>query len=219
MFFIIFGTRGITRTISEGVFRCPSCRQDKAYALKSVRRWFTLFFIPVIPLDALEEFIECQSCQSTYNDQVLSIPTDAQFRAMSDDIIRRLIVGIVRADGQIAQAETEYAVALARPLLQSNYTTEDFVTDAKTLADQDMLPALRRFAGVTNEHGKARVLEVATLLSASDGEIHDTEVRLIHDIADALGVPRSYVPGIMQEALSSAARRSELNADTPDTAC
>ena len=30
---------------------------------------------------------------------------------------------------------------------------------------------MRRFAGMTNEHGKAMVLEVATLLSASDGEI------------------------------------------------
>ena len=211
MFFIIFGTRGITRNITEGVFHCPNCGQDRNYAQKSVRRWFTLFFIPVIPLDTLGEFIECRSCESTYNDQVLSLPTEAQFRATTDDAIRRLLVGMARADGRITQTEAEYAVALARPLLRSDYTSQGFAVDVRTFVDEDILLAMRRFAGMTNEHGKAMVLEVATLLSASDGEIHDAELTMIRDIADALSVPSSYVPGIMQEALSNAAQRSEQN--------
>ena len=57
------------------------------------------------------------------------------------------------------------------------------------------------FAGTLNENAKVMVLQTATLLSAVDGDIHDTEIDLIRDVAHALAVPRSYVTGIMSDAL------------------
>lgn len=63
---IIFGTRGITTTPEKGDFHCPSCDATQKYGLKRVRRFFTLYFIPLIPLNKLGEYVECVTCKDTY---------------------------------------------------------------------------------------------------------------------------------------------------------
>jgi hypothetical protein len=50
VFFIIWGSRAIKRKIGEGMFFCPRCGADREYAMQKVRRWFTLFFIPLFPI-------------------------------------------------------------------------------------------------------------------------------------------------------------------------
>ena len=46
---IIFGLRVFYRTIAQGTFHCRRCGGDRPYRHRVGRRWFTLFFLPVIP--------------------------------------------------------------------------------------------------------------------------------------------------------------------------
>jgi hypothetical protein len=69
--FIIYGTRGVKFTKEEGVFKCPNCICSRPYRLRSIRRFATLFFIPIIPLDKLGEYVECEHCLETYIPRVL----------------------------------------------------------------------------------------------------------------------------------------------------
>jgi zinc-ribbon family len=62
---IIWGSRGITSSLAKGFFHCPRCDQQRSYDHKKVRRFFTLFFIPLIPLESLGEYVECQFCKGT----------------------------------------------------------------------------------------------------------------------------------------------------------
>ena len=58
--FIVFGTRGIKHTIKESEIlndSCPNCDRGNLIN-KLYRRWFTLFFIPVIPLDVVDRFYD-----------------------------------------------------------------------------------------------------------------------------------------------------------------
>jgi len=63
---IIFGRRSTTRVRNRGTFACPRCGTDRTYAHKQVRRWFTLYFIPVIPLGTIGEYLQCESCAGTF---------------------------------------------------------------------------------------------------------------------------------------------------------
>src|SRR5262245_49271137 len=72
VFLIIFGTRGVTTTEASGDFHCPSCDEKKRYEHKKVRRFFTLYFIPLIPLDTVGEYVECRSCAGTFKPSALS---------------------------------------------------------------------------------------------------------------------------------------------------
>ncbi|MBN1121661.1 MAG: zinc-ribbon domain-containing protein [Anaerolineae bacterium] len=63
---IIFGTRVRQKTIGEGEFYCPHCQSMCGYEHKSARQFFTLYFIPVIPIKQLGEFIMCENCGGTF---------------------------------------------------------------------------------------------------------------------------------------------------------
>ena len=68
---IIFGTRGVTMNSKSGTFHCPECNAQRSFQHKKVRRFFTLYFIPLIPLDLLGEFVECEGCKNTFKPGVL----------------------------------------------------------------------------------------------------------------------------------------------------
>ena len=68
---IIFGTTGITSTQQKGSFHCPSCGAGAQFERKGVRRFFTLFFVPLIPLHRVADFIECKRCGGTFKPEVL----------------------------------------------------------------------------------------------------------------------------------------------------
>ena len=63
--FILFGFSSKPKV--EGVIKnkCPSCQKKSLIRIVKVTEWFTLFFIPVIPLGS-KVFLECLQCGSGY---------------------------------------------------------------------------------------------------------------------------------------------------------
>src|SRR5512135_2525035 len=108
---IIFGTRGVTMTKESGDFACPGCGgSQQRYVRKSVRRFFTLYFIPLLPLNKLGEYIQCERCGGQYNEQVLNFDPAAQqakFRAEFAEHIKRITILTALADGDVDDAELE----------------------------------------------------------------------------------------------------------------
>lgn len=68
---IIWGSRVRTKTIGQGNFYCPKCREQRAYLHKQAARYFTLYFIPLFPTQQLGEMIECQTCKVAFETGVL----------------------------------------------------------------------------------------------------------------------------------------------------
>ena len=68
---IIFGFRARHKKIAEGEFFCPKCQASRRYVHKRAVRSFTLYFIPIFPVQHLGEFIECQTCSATFEMAVL----------------------------------------------------------------------------------------------------------------------------------------------------
>jgi tetratricopeptide (TPR) repeat protein len=66
-FIFLFGTRGIVSGGGQDApASCPRCRQNVTMLGKGIRRWFTLFFIPVIPLGAKRIFSQCPNCGAQF---------------------------------------------------------------------------------------------------------------------------------------------------------
>src|SRR5580698_502418 len=66
-FIFFFGTRRIVSGAGgDAPATCPRCRQNVTMLGKGVRRWFTLFFIPVIPLGAKQTFSQCSNCGAQF---------------------------------------------------------------------------------------------------------------------------------------------------------
>ena len=70
---IIFGTNARMKTVGSGQFFCPTCRQTRDYELKHAKRYFTLYFVPLIPMGDLGEFVVCQTCGMSFKPEVLKL--------------------------------------------------------------------------------------------------------------------------------------------------
>lgn len=68
---LIMGMKARLKVLAEGMFWCPNEGGQRHYRHVSARRWFTLFWIPVIPLGQLGESVECSSCGAQYDAAVL----------------------------------------------------------------------------------------------------------------------------------------------------
>ncbi len=91
--FYIFGL------IGTGQFHCPHCGGDREYEHRTARRFFTLFFMPVIPLDKVGEVVRCKTCRTRFDPIVLRRPTTAQLASALPAGMRAAAAIVLRAGG------------------------------------------------------------------------------------------------------------------------
>jgi tellurite resistance protein len=209
LYLIIFGTRGLTLTAAEGDFHCPDCGPAK-YRHRKVRRFFTLYFIPLIPLDLLGEYVECTKCQGTYKLGVLQHnpeASDAAFEAEFLSAIRRTMVLMSLADG-VVDPEEIATIQRVFGQIAKREITEQEVRNEITAAQIDGRPVAGFLAGnvaaTLNDHGKEMVVRSAFYVAAADGQFQDQERQLLTDIGRALQLTPAHLQGIIQTLLGEA---------------
>ena len=109
---IIFGTRSMESVRSTGNFNCPRCGRSKPYHHKSVNRWFTLYFIPVIPMGSIGTYVQCGQCGATYSEAVLDYDPEAEKRQLYLKL-RGLLVLVAMADGTPPDCDELRAIGAA----------------------------------------------------------------------------------------------------------
>ena len=203
--FIIFGTRGVTYSAAKGTFHCPSCDDTREYNHKRVRRFFTLYFIPLIPLDKLGEYVECQTCKNTYELSVLDYNPQAAAAAFQADwerAVRRTMVQMMLADGNIeakelAALKETYQNIATRGITQQEL--DDEIAAVRT-DGKDVTTYLSEIAGSLNDHGKEMVVRAALAVAAADGKFQDEEIKLLNSIGEALQMTPAHLRGLFSEA-------------------
>ena len=92
---LIIGTMNWTSTRERGGFFCPECSIDRNFRRRASRPFLTLYFIPVIPIGGLSEFIECESCRLQFDDDVLRLTAEDYQRFLATeefDHIKRAMI-------------------------------------------------------------------------------------------------------------------------------
>lgn len=69
---ILVGTMNWASTRSRGLFRCPQCGGTQQFRLRASRPFLTLYFIPVLPIGGLQQYVECRQCKNSYEPDILS---------------------------------------------------------------------------------------------------------------------------------------------------
>ena len=200
---IIFGTQGITYSKGSGDFHCPECQSKLPYRHKRVRRFFTLYFIPLIPLDLHGEYIECQHCRGTFRIEVLDLDPDAaaaEFEAEFHHTVKRVMVQMMLADGAIDDQEVQVIREVYGKLTNSEMSDEDVRSEIGRVEreEQDIATSLAQCAGYLNDDGKEIVVRAAFLVAAADGEFHDDEQALLATIGQSLGMSAAHLNGVIQ---------------------
>ncbi len=200
VFLIIFGTRGVTSSVGRGEFHCPGCDARRPYEHRRVRRFFTLYFIPIIPLDVLGEYVECQHCRDTYKPDVLTYdPTAGRklFEAEFHAAVKRVMVLMMMADGKVDAEEIETIRQVFGKLSKRDVTQAE--VDAEVRAATSEGRGLRQYlasvSGSLNDAGKELVVQAAFFVAAADGKVTDEETALLGELAAALEMSPAHFKG------------------------
>jgi len=200
---IIFGTRGVTYSKGKGEFHCPQCGSHSPYDHKRVRRFFTLYFIPLIPLDQLGEYVECQRCRNTWNLEVLSYDPEAgaaEFQAEYHHAVKQVMIGLMLADGHMDDEEVGRITDIYERLTGSGISAAQVRSEAEQ-TDPDperVIARMKEMAPRLNDHGKEMVIRAAFLVAAADGEFQEEEMRFIGSIGEAMEMTPAHVNGVLQ---------------------
>ncbi|MFT6144752.1 MAG: putative tellurite resistance protein B-like protein [Myxococcota bacterium] len=198
---IFFGTRGVTYNHQSGQFHCPSCESTN-YSQKRVRRFFTLYWVPLIPLDLLGEYVECDDCRSTFNSAVLEFDPSAgqaEFEAEWQRVVRRVLVNMMLADGVVEEKEI-VAIQEVYAKLANGELPRDRIESEMHRArtdDTSLKDYLAEVASTLNDRGKELVVRAALMVAAADGDIAEEEMAMLVDLAKALEIPPSHFNTIL----------------------
>lgn len=197
MFFIVWGWRSQTKRLSEGLFHCPREGGDRNYWLMEAKRWFTLFWIPVIPLRVLGEYVQCVSCGSTYDPAIRSLPTTVEFEDTLSRAMRRIVVSMIKADGHIADSERRTAVAIIGAFTTGAYSLDNLDDDLGNLDSGDS--EVTRLSGLLNDRGKESVVRACVELAGADGALDRSELDRIAQLGRDFGMSPAHVRGILAD--------------------
>ncbi|MEM6687156.1 MAG: TerB family tellurite resistance protein [Bacteroidota bacterium] len=205
---IIFGTRGVKSTIKSGNFHCPQCEQSKPFRHRKVTKFFTLYFIPLIPLGSAGEYVECGVCKGTFIPRVLDYnnASEDQFMAHYEKAIRHSMVLVMLADGEIDPNEKDQVLKIINKFGTNDLNMaqlDAYITQVQR-ENEDVTTYLKGVASSLNEHGKETVIKCALSVAAADGHIDDSELDLIAEMAQAMEMSKSHYKGILSEIFEPA---------------
>lgn len=193
---IFFGLRVFYRTAGQGTFHCQRCGGDREYRHKLGRRWFTLFFIPVIPINKAGQHVQCAVCGTRYRMDVLCLPTSAQMQEALPAATRAAAIAMLRAGGGNSSPARRRAIDAIRGAGLADY--DDAALDAD-LSDSamDLAGPLSRLTLQLAIPATEWFLAEVVRIGLADGMLSDEERQAAREIAARLGMTPAQAHGVI----------------------
>ena len=207
---IIFGTQPSTSTVSTGSFFCPECQCESAFWQRRVNQNFSLFFVPVIPLSEIAQYIECQRCGGTFKTNVLDYrpaPTSEKIEAEYKQAIRIVMILMMTTDGLFRPSEIAAIRGAYHHLTGIQLTEDQIHSEAQEFWKQDklVLEYVGNVGAYLNDSGKEQVLRAAIFVAGADDQLEKGEMRLVNDVGNALKMTPTHIRAVFQDMMSSSA--------------
>jgi hypothetical protein len=181
--------------IGTGQFHCPNCGGDREYKHQTARRFFTLFFVPVIPLNKLGEVVQCQTCRVRFDPVVLRRPTSAQL-AHALPVGMRAAVAVVLRAGGASEAAARAAIEAVRRAGDAGYDLHHLHADLSQPVEAAARP-LQTLADQLAPEACERYLAEAVRIALSDGPLTPAEREAARWVAGHLGMTPAHAHGVI----------------------
>lgn len=200
---IIFGLVVITfGQIGTGVFFCPECAGDREYVHSHRRRFFSLFFIPIIPLNRVGEVVKCQTCKTKFVPEVLLRPTQGDSRqALVSGM--RAAAAVMLAASRTPEPGIPAALRALEWVGASDVGADDLRSDMRIPQGQAGVP-LQQASAVLGTEGAEAYLTAAVKIGMATGEFSQQQADAATFIGGNLGLSAAHTRGVVGQVLESA---------------
>ncbi|MEU8802551.1 hypothetical protein [Spirillospora sp. NPDC048819] len=187
-------------TLTRGIFHCPDCGGDREYRRRQGRNFFTLFFVPVIPLTKTGgEFIQCDTCKGRWNPGVLNVPTTAQLAQMPAMLLRMAIAQVLRSGDYTNPSARSRAVAVVQQAGVAGYDDAALTSDLGRPFDEVRVEMSRAASALAPE-ARESILRAAAEIALTDGRLSASEEETLAAVGVDLELTRVQVTGVVSMA-------------------
>jgi hypothetical protein len=197
---IIWGLRIVWSTIATGVFYCRKCGGDRNYRHRAGRRFFTLFFIPIIPLNKVGEHVMCETCKTRYVTDVLKAPTAAAVQAAMQvavtDGVRAMVAVILQSGDANSVTSRAKALQVVSGAGVPGYDEAALVADLARPGEQ-WRSAIVAFGNQLKPEAKEWHLAEMVRIAMADGPLTELERTTAGGVAGDLGMTPAQALGVI----------------------
>lgn len=199
---ILIGTMNWASTRLKGMFQCPECDGNQRFRLRASRPFLTLYFVPVVPIGGLQEYVECTNCKNSFEPIVLNnrmLPSDTpattaqpkteELPSFEDDLLRVISLMMVE-DGQVTENEIKIARRLYENITEENLSRDDLGRSCAQvqLHRLNTLSFLATAAQRREHREKLLLIQAMFGVAGADGEISPNRLQSLVRAKDALGL-------------------------------
>ena len=202
---IILGLRVFYRTMAQGMFYCRRCGGDREYRHRAGRRWFTVFFLPVIPLNQVGEHVQCTTCRTRYVTDVLSQPTTARMQVALPAGMRAAVSAMLRSGDPSSPVSRQRAIEAVIGSGVPDY--DEAMLNADLMQPFEAIrPALNQVGTQLTIQAREWYLAEVIRIALADGPLSETERQAALAIGADLGMTQAQVIGVVAMTEQSAGR-------------
>jgi len=199
---IIWGTYVTKKVVSTGQFYCPRCANHRSYKLRRPKKWGHLYWIPIIPMEEFDRYVECDGCKGAYQEIVLNHdPVRAQ-RDMEDSLSRvicQIMCLMAGETGGVSLRLSDQIASSIHDILKIDMTPAAIHAAVSNGANdlQSVLSDVERQAPSLSARGKELVLRAA--LAAASSPLTEPRRAFGAEIGKRLGMMPAHVSGVLAE--------------------
>lgn len=202
---IIYGTRGREVHVGSGHFNCPRCQCQQEYNQKEVKRYFTLYFIPLIPMGTAGGYVQCRSCAGTFATDILSYDPEVE-RQKTAVTFRRLSVLFLLDVKRVTSPTLRALQDIVSDAVDMDIERQDIADDVKMA--QSAAPDTAKFFKMQtsgfSDDGKFALLRVLRQILESECPLQEHEKYRIVELAKAMGLRTRQVTAFLESSLDDA---------------
>ncbi len=207
----MLGSMEWAKTLQRGEFFCPLCNTAKSFQRKVSRPFLTLYFIPVIPIGGLREYVLCRGCRQRFDPDILeqeslaetikSVRRSSRNQSFEQELVRLMALTIME-DNFANELEIEMAQRVYRSM-----TGERLDESQLNQACHEVM-ALRinasRYVGVAGSamtyDQKLLALQAMFAVASSEGEISPKRMQTLIEAQQQLGLDQVAFQSAIKEA-------------------
>ena len=208
---LIFGFSVRFRTTAHIAFFCPRCGGDRDGLRRTARRWFTLFWVPLIPLKPVGEVVECTVCHTRFEPDVADQPTTASLSVILANAVRVVTAMIVRTGDRTDAALRAAAIASVRTV-DDTYDDTILGSDIEAVDPTMAEPYVAPLAVGLQVAGKERFVGDLVRVALAGPTITPDQRRVIDLAGRGLDLTPAHITGIVTSV--AAERSPEPDAQT-----
>ncbi len=186
----LFGERVRRSLTDRGRRECAVCGTQQTFVHAAETNYFTVFGLPLAPIEKVADYVLCQACETAYPDMESAAPCHVA--------AVRLVATYIMA-GYGMRHQVRIIQDIATRVSGFPFPSEEIETTIIGLDDQDVMSVLTQLAATMNDAAKLKVIEAAFLATHVCCEIQYEDRLRVNLMGNALGVSLQFVESAVSE--------------------